>query len=139
MRSFSITVCYYVYYCYYYVLINVHAQFQYFPIPVSVHTYPGLFLWSHSSSPPSPLLSHQSLHYFGEICLLILLTYLGHTLGLFGSHKFLGYQCLAFFFFFSILSTFSSKLFCVNSRLFVRSLIYFSTHVFLVSLVWSYH
>ena len=62
-----------------------------------------------------------SLYYFGEICLL---NYSGHTLALFSIHKFLEYPCLTFSFF-ATLSTFSSELFCVNSRLFLRKLISF--------------
>ena len=78
----------------------MQAQFQYHPIPVSVQPYPGLFLCSHSTSPPLSLLSHQSLCYINEICLLILLVYLGHTFSLFGIHKFLAYHCLAILLFF---------------------------------------
>ena len=97
----------------------MQAQFQYHPILVSVHTRSGLFLRSHSTSLPLSLSFHQSLYYFNEICLLIQLVYPGHTLGLFSIHKFLRYRLDIFL----RRQPFSYKLFYVNSRLFLRSLI----------------
>ena len=67
-------------------------------------------------------LSHHSLHYLDEIRLLILLVYSGHTLSLFGIHIFIEHHCQAFPFFYPHISTIHSKLFCINPRLFLRSL-----------------
>ena len=106
------------------------TKFQYHPIPISVQAYPKLFLCSHFASLPLSLLSHHSCHHFNEICLLILLVYEGYGLGLFDIHIFLGYHCLAFPLFFTTLSFFSSELFCVSSRLFLRWVISFSNLCF---------
>ena len=136
INSWQLLECYYYYGLNVHAL-NVHAQFQYHSIPVSVQTYPGLFLCSNSTSLPLYLLSHQSLYYFDEICLLILLVYPGHTLSLFGIHIFIGYHCLAFPFFFPRCQPFPLSCFAETYGFFLGHWFHFSTHVFLASLVWS--